>query len=113
MEGVPAPQGRQLGPCIALNEETLAMMLRQEASLDRSIDGKVRILMRLRKDFPKLPVAHPGEDDGARIETTEKILADDIMPEHLQRVETAGGEEGNRTGKNKSKGKSQKAKPAK
>ena len=96
--------------CLAPEGETWALLLRQEASLDRSIDSKVRILVRLRKELPNLPVALLGEDNGSRMESTEKILDDDIMPEHLQVAETAGEEEGNCGGKNKSKGKSQNAK---
>ena len=61
--------------CLAPEGETWAMLLHQEASLDRSIDRKVRILLRLRKELPNLPLALPGEDDGARIEGTRKILA--------------------------------------
>ena len=50
------------------------MMLRQEAALDRSIDRKVRILLRLRKEFTNLPIAPPGQDDGARMENIEEVL---------------------------------------
>ncbi len=75
--------------CLAPEGETWAMLLRQEASLDRSIDRKVRILMRLRKELPNVPVALPEEDDGASMEPTEKILDDDIVPEHFQSVATA------------------------
>ena len=73
--------------CLAPEGETWAMLLRQEASLDRSIDRKVRILMRLRKELANHPLAPPGEDDGAGMETIEEIPDDDIIPEHLQGVE--------------------------
>ena len=96
--------------CLAPEGETWVMLLRQEASLDQSIDRKVRILLRLRKELHDFPVALPREDDGTKTEGTEKILDHDIMSEHLQGVETADGEEGNCIAKNKSKGKSQKAK---
>ena len=41
--------------CLAPEGETWRMMLRQEAALDRSIDRKVRILLRLRKEFDRPP----------------------------------------------------------
>jgi hypothetical protein len=72
--------------CLAPEGETWRMMLRQEAALDRSIDRKVRILMRLRKEFTDLPVA-PGEGDGGRMENVEEVLNSDIMPANSQAVE--------------------------
>ena len=77
--------------CLAPEGETWVMLLRQEASLDQSIDRKVRILMRLRKELTDSPLAPPGEDDGARIGTTEKILGDDNMPDTSQRAEAVEG----------------------
>ena len=65
------------------------MMLRQEAALDRSIDRKVRILLRLRKEFTDLPIAPPGEGDGGRIEKIEKAHDSDISTETSQGVEAA------------------------
>ncbi len=65
------------------------MLLRQEASLDQSIDRKVRILLRLRRELANLPLAPPREDDGAGKETIEEIPDENIMPENLQGVETA------------------------
>ena len=62
------------------------MMLRQEAALDRSIDRKVRILMRLRKELTNLPVA-PGEGDGGRMENMDEAPDSDIMPVSSQAVE--------------------------
>ena len=62
------------------------MMLRQEAALDRSIDRKVRILLRLRKEFANLPSA-PGEDDGGRVENMEEAPDSDIIPANTQGVE--------------------------
>ncbi len=64
--------------CLAPEGETWAMLLRQEASLDRSIDSKVRILLRLRKELGEPPPAPPSEDDGA---VMEGVPDDDIMPE--------------------------------
>jgi hypothetical protein len=72
--------------CLAPEGETWRMMLRQEAALDRSIDRKVRILLRLRKEFTDLPVA-PGEGDGGRMENVEEVLNSDIMPATSQGVE--------------------------
>ena len=64
------------------------MMLRQEAALDRSIDRKVRILLRLRKESTNLPIAPAGQDDGARMEKMEEALDSDIVPEYSQSVDT-------------------------
>ncbi len=66
------------------------MMLRQEGALDRSIDRKVRILLRLRKGLGTLPVAPPGQDDGGRKESMEAVRGSDIMSHNLQRVEAVG-----------------------
>jgi hypothetical protein len=63
------------------------MMLRQEAALDRSIDRKVRILMRLRKEFTSLPIVPPSQDDGARMENIEQAIGSDISPENPQNEE--------------------------
>jgi hypothetical protein len=63
------------------------MMLRQEAALDPSIDRKVRILLRLRKESTYFPVAPPGDDDGGKMGNIEEILDSDIMPENLLGVE--------------------------
>jgi hypothetical protein len=74
--------------CLALEGETWSMMLRQEGALDRSIDRKVRILLRLRKEFANLPIAPAGQDDGARMENMEEIADSDISPENSRSVET-------------------------
>ena len=81
------------------------MMLRQEAALDRSIDRKVRILLRLRKEFTDLPVAPPGEGDGGRIEKIEKAHDSDIASQNSQTEEftnlpiaPAGQDDGPRVG---------------
>ncbi len=60
--------------CLAPEGETWKMMLRQEAALDHSIDRKVRILLRLRKDAADLPVAPASQDqdDGVRMENTRR-----------------------------------------
>ena len=74
--------------CLAPVGETWSMMLRQEAALDRSIDRKVRILLRLRKEFTNPPVAPAGQDDGGRMENNEEALDSDIVSENSQGVET-------------------------
>jgi hypothetical protein len=63
-------------------------MLRQEAALDRSIDRKVRILLRLRKESNSLPVAPTGQDVGARMENLEEAFDGDIVSDTPQSVET-------------------------
>ena len=73
--------------CLAPEGETWAMLLRQEASLDRSIDSKVRILMRLRKELASPALAPPGEDECAGMETTDEIPDEDIMPKNSKGVE--------------------------
>jgi len=73
--------------CLAPEGETWSMMLRQEAALDRSIDRKVRILLRLRKEYTDLPSAPAGEGDGARMENMEGVPDNDIMSYASQGVE--------------------------
>jgi len=63
------------------------MLLRQEAALDRSIDRKVRILLRLRKEFTDLPSAARGEGDGGRVENMEGVPEGDIMSYTSEGVE--------------------------
>ena len=63
------------------------MMLRQEAALDRSIDRKVRILLRLRKESTNFPVAPAGEDDGGRMKNIEEALDSDISSHDSQSEE--------------------------
>ena len=65
------------------------MMLRQEAALDHSIDRKVRILLRLRKDAANLPSAPASQDqdDGVRMENTEEMVESDISAQTSQSVE--------------------------
>jgi hypothetical protein len=74
--------------CLAPEGETWRVMLRQEAALDRSIDRKVRILLRLRKDAADFPIPPPDQDDGARMENAEEIVASDNSPDNSQSVET-------------------------
>ena len=72
--------------CLAPEGETWRMMLRQEAALDRSIDRKVRILLRVRKEATDLPITPTGHDDGARMENMEEVLVGDIVSETPQSV---------------------------
>jgi hypothetical protein len=74
--------------CLAPEGETWKMMLRQEAALDHSIDRKVRILLRLRKDAAELPVARASQDDGVRMENTEEVVESDISAQTPQTTET-------------------------
>ena len=73
--------------CLAPEGETWRMMLRQEAALDHSIDRKVRILLRLRKDAADRPVAPAGRDDGTGTENNEEVPDSDISPDNSQGVE--------------------------
>jgi hypothetical protein len=75
---------------LAPEGETWKMMLRQEAALDQSIDRKVRILLRLRKDAADRPLAPASQDqdDGARMERTEEMVESDISAEASQSVGT-------------------------
>jgi hypothetical protein len=73
--------------CLAPEGETWSMMLRQEGALDRSIDRKVRILLRLRKDAADLPIAPAGQDDGAGMENIEGAPDDDSVSDIPQGVE--------------------------
>jgi hypothetical protein len=74
--------------CLAPAGETWSMMLRQEGALDRSIDRKVRILLRLRKELTNLPIAPPGQDNGARTENINAALDSDIVSHNPRSVET-------------------------
>jgi hypothetical protein len=74
--------------CLAPEGETWRMMLRQEAALDRSIDRKVRILLRLRKESTNLPIVPAGQDDGARMGNVEEASDSDISSDNSQSVGT-------------------------
>ena len=73
--------------CLAPEGESWAMMLRQEAALDRSIDRKVSLLLRLRKESTNRPITPPGDDDGAGMESVEQAPESDIMSGSSQSVE--------------------------
>jgi hypothetical protein len=70
--------------CLAPEGETWRVMLRQEAALDRSIDRKVRILLRLRTEFTTLPIAPPGQDNGAGVESIEEAPGSDNSSDDSQ-----------------------------
>jgi len=70
--------------CLAPEGETWRMMLRQEAALDRSIDRKVRILLRLRKESANLPAAPPDQDDGPTVGNMEDTFDSDIASDNSQ-----------------------------
>ena len=72
--------------CLAPEGETWRMMLRQEAALDRSIDRKVRILLRLRKESANLPAAPPDQDDGPTVGNMEDTFDSDIASDNSQSV---------------------------
>jgi hypothetical protein len=64
------------------------MMLRQEAALDCSIDPKVRILLRLRKESANPPLTPPtGHDDEPRMENVAEALDSDIVPDDAQGIQ--------------------------
>jgi hypothetical protein len=75
--------------CLAPEGETWKVMLRQEAALDHSIDRKVRILLRLRKDAAERPTAPASQDqdDGVRMENTEEMVESDISAQPPQSAE--------------------------
>jgi hypothetical protein len=73
--------------CLAPEGEMWAMMLRQEGALDRSIDRKVRILMRLRKEAADRPIAPPGDDNGATMESIEEVLPSAILSDNSHGME--------------------------
>jgi hypothetical protein len=77
--------------CLAPEGETWSVMLRQEAALDRSIDRKVRILLRLRKESANRPVALPSQDNGERMENVGEVFDSDFMSDVSESVETARG----------------------
>ena len=53
--------------CFAPEGETWSMMLRQEAALDRSIDRKVRILLKLREESSNPLMPPPSQADDGRM----------------------------------------------
>ncbi len=82
--------GIERDACLAPEGEAWSMLLRQEAALDRSIDRKVRILLRLRKDFTDLLAVPRSEDDRGVMEDIEGGIESDIMSYDLQGAEVPG-----------------------
>jgi hypothetical protein len=74
--------------CLAPEGETWKMMLRQEAALDHSIDRKVRILLRLRKELTNPRIAPTGQEDGTKMGNTEEVLDSDISADNTRGVGT-------------------------
>jgi len=63
--------------CLAPPSETWSLLVRQEGSLDRSIDRKVRILLRLRKESAAYAFDPGGEEGGGLSESLEAVLDGD------------------------------------
>jgi hypothetical protein len=72
--------------CLAPEGDTWRMMLCQEGALDRSIDRKVSILLRLRKEAANRAIAPPAQDDGPRVGSIEEIVDSDISSDNSQSV---------------------------
>jgi hypothetical protein len=73
--------------CLAPQGETWNTLVRQEGSLDRSIDRKVRILLRLWKESASLATAPASQEGGGQRESSE--AAADGVPENGELVEAA------------------------
>jgi hypothetical protein len=74
--------------CLAPQDEAWRILLRQEGSLDRSIDRKVRILLSLRKDSARRAPAPAGEDGGAQTESSAEPLGS--VPKNTGPVKAVG-----------------------
>jgi hypothetical protein len=74
--------------CLAPQDEAWCMLLRQEGSLDRSIDRKVKILLQLRKDSARRAAAPAGGDGGAQSESIAEAVGS--VPENAELVEAVG-----------------------
>jgi hypothetical protein len=77
---------------LAPQGETWSMMLRQEGSLDRSIDRKVRILLALRREYASgsLPDMTPDGDSDTDMTNMEKISQRDASSETPEPVGAVG-----------------------
>jgi hypothetical protein len=71
--------------CLAPQDDAWRILVRQEGSLDRSIDRKVRILLGLRKESGRQAGAPAGGRGGAQREDVEEPVAG--APEHAELVE--------------------------
>ena len=61
--------------CLAPQGETWSVLVRQEGSLDRSIDRKVKILLQLRQEAARRATARAGGDSGAERESVVEAVA--------------------------------------
>jgi hypothetical protein len=73
--------------CLAPQGETWNTLVRQEGSLDRSIDRKVRILLRLRKESAS-PAGAPARQEGGGQRESSAAAAEGV-PENGELVEAA------------------------
>ena len=74
--------------CLAPQGETWNVLARQEGSLDRSIDRKVKILLQLRQEAARRATARAGGDGGAGRESVAE--APGGVPENGELVEAVG-----------------------
>jgi hypothetical protein len=74
--------------CLAPQGETWNVLVRQEGSLDRSIDRKVKILLQLREDSARRAAAPAGEDGGAQSESIAETVGS--VPENAELVKAVG-----------------------
>jgi hypothetical protein len=58
-------------------------------SLRKSIDRKVGLLLRLRKELTNSPIASPGQEDGGRTDNDEQARDSDVSSDSLLNLETA------------------------
>jgi hypothetical protein len=74
--------------CQAPQGETWNTLVRQEGSLDRSIDRKVRILLGLRKESAGLAAPPASQNGGGQRESTAEAVGS--VPENAELVKAAG-----------------------
>jgi len=74
--------------CLAPQGEAWSVLVRQEGSLDRSIDRKVKILLQLRQEAARRATVGAGGDGGAERESVAE--APGRVPENDELVEAVG-----------------------
>ena len=74
--------------CLTPQGEEWNVLVRQEGSLDRSIDRKVKILLQLRKEADRCATAPASGDGGAERESVAEAAG--RVPENGELVEAAG-----------------------
>ena len=74
--------------CLAPQGEAWSVLVRQEGSLDRSIDRKVKILLQLRQEAARRATVGAGGDGGAERESVAE--APGRVPENDELVEAGG-----------------------